>query len=65
VTGNTMGSVTVTLLKPDGSQLTSSTSSSGSFDLATQTLPTTGTYTIGVDPSSLNTGTMNVSVTSP
>jgi YD repeat-containing protein len=65
VTGNTMGSVTVTLLKPDGSQLTSSTSSSGSFDLATQTLPTTVTYTIGVDPSSLNTGTMNVSVTSP
>jgi hypothetical protein len=65
VTGNTMGSVTVTLLKPDGSQLTSSTSSSGSFDLATQTLPATGTYTIGVDPSSLNTGTMNVSVTSP
>jgi YD repeat-containing protein len=65
ITTNTMGSVTVTLLKPDGSTLTSATSSSSSFDLSTQTLPTTGTYTIRIDPGGTNTGAMNVSVTSP
>jgi YD repeat-containing protein len=65
VTNNTMSTVTVKLLKPDGSTLTSSTSSSSSFNLNTQTLPTTDTYTITIDPSGANTGSMNVSVTSP
>jgi YD repeat-containing protein len=65
VTNNTMGTVTVTLLQPDGTSLTSSTSSSSSFNLATQTLPVTGTYTISIDPSGTNTGSMDVSVTSP
>ena len=60
-----MGVTTVRLLKPDGTQLTSSTSSSASFNLSTQTLPTTGTYTIVVDPSAANTGSINVSVTNP
>jgi hypothetical protein len=65
VTNNTMSTVTVKLLKPDGTTLTSKTSSSSSFNLTTQTLPTTGTYTITIDPSGANTGSMNVSVTSP
>ena len=65
LTSNSMGSVAVALLKPDGSQLTSSTSSAGSFNLSTQTLPTTGTYTILVDPAFTNTGSINVAVTSP
>jgi hypothetical protein len=65
VTSNTMGSVTVKLLKPDGTTLTSKTSSAASFNLTTQTLPTTGTYTVLVDPSSANTGSLNVNVTSP
>jgi len=65
VTGNTMGLVTVKLLKPDQSVLTSWSSSSSSFNLPTQTLPTAGTYTITVDPNAANTGTMNVSVTVP
>jgi uncharacterized protein YhfF len=65
LTSNSMGSVTVSLLKPDGTQLTSSTSSASSFNLTTQTLPTTGTYTILVDPAGTNTGSMNVAVTSP
>lgn len=65
VTSNTIVGVTVKLLKPDGSQLTSSFSSSSSFNLTQQTLPTTGTYTIVIDPSGTNTGSMNVSVTSP
>jgi hypothetical protein len=65
LTGNSMGSVNVALFKPDGSQLTSSTSGAASFNLSTQTLPATGTYTILVDPASTNTGGINVAVTSP
>ena len=65
VTGNTMGSVTVKLLKPDGTTLTTTTSSSASFNLATQTLSVTGTFSITIDPSGANVGSMNVSVTSP
>jgi YD repeat-containing protein len=65
VTGNTIGSVTVKLLRPDGTTMTTTLWSSDSFNLATQTLPTTGTYTITIDPSQTNTGTMNVQVTNP
>jgi len=65
VTGNTMGSVTVQLVKPDGTQQTASTSSLSSFNLATQTLAATGTFSILVDPASLNTGSLNVAVTGP
>ena len=60
-TNNTMGTVTATLLKPDGTSLTSSTSSASSFTLATQTLPTTGTYSVKIDPSGPNTGSIAVS----
>ena len=65
VTSNTMGLVRVTLLKPDGTQMTSSFTSAASFNLATQSLTVTGTYTIKIDPDSSNTGSMNVSVTNP
>lgn len=65
ITNNTMSTVAVRLLKPDGGQLTSNISSLSSFNLSTQTLPATGTYTITIDPSSANTGSMNVSVTNP
>lgn len=62
---NTYGQLTVRLLKPDGSTLTSNTSAGGSFNLAQQTLPTTGTYTVVVDPQGPNTGAVNISVTNP
>jgi YD repeat-containing protein len=65
VTGNTMGSVTVSLLRPDGSTITSRTSSSTSFNLTSATLPAAGTYKITIDPNAANTGTLNISVTSP
>jgi len=65
MTGNTMGTTTVKLLKPDGTQLTSATSVLGSFNLAQQTLPVTGTYAVVVDPSKANTGSINVAVTNP
>lgn len=65
ITGNTTGVITVKLLKPDGTQLTSATASSSNFNLAQQTLPTTGTYSVVVDPATTNTGSVNVQVTSP
>jgi YD repeat-containing protein len=70
VTGNTIGLVTVKLLYIDGqnqTQLAQALSSAASFNLAQATLPTPGTatYTISIDPSGANTGTLSVSVTSP
>jgi hypothetical protein len=65
VTGNSMGSVTVKLLNPAGTQLTSATSSGSSFNLSTQTLPTTGTYTIVVDAGGTGIGSITVNVTNP
>lgn len=65
ITGNTYGSVTVRLLRPDGTPLTSKTSGAGSFNLTTQTLPSTGTYTVEINPASAYTGTLNLSVTNP
>jgi hypothetical protein len=65
ITGNTMGLVTVKLMRPDGTMITTSTSSVGSFNLATQTLASTGTYTISIDPSGTNVGSQTVTVTSP
>jgi hypothetical protein len=65
VTSNTVGLVTVALKKPDGSQLTALASSAASFNLTQQTLPTTGTYAVTIDPDQFNTGSLNVSVTSP
>ena len=67
VTGNTMGDVSVKLLSSDGQTVLAQFLSSGSsFNLLTATLPTAGTatYTITVNPSTTNTGTLNVNVTS-
>ena len=65
LTGNTIWSVTVKLLKPDGSTLVQGSGSTASFNLATQTLPTTGTYTVVLDPYAASTGNITVTVTSP
>jgi hypothetical protein len=65
IASSTISCMTVTLLKPDGTSLTSTFTCGGTFNLAQQTLPTTGTYTIKVDPNGANLGTANVSVTNP
>jgi Carboxypeptidase regulatory-like domain/IPT/TIG domain len=65
ITGNAMGSVTVRLVSPSGTVLTSSSSASASFNLSTQILPTTGVYTIIIDPNGLNTGNITIGVTTP
>lgn len=65
ITANTIGYLYVYLRRPDNSTLTSSGSSAASFNLQAQTLPTTGTYTILVDPNVAATGSVTVNVTSP
>ena len=65
VTGNTMGSVTVRLLRPDNTTLTSRASNLGAFDLTMQTVPITGPYRVTFDPASTGTGTLTVTVTTP
>ncbi len=65
VIGNTTHDVAITLLGSDGSALVSITSGAGSFNLPTVALPSTGTYTVSVDPSGMNVGTLNVALTSP
>ena len=65
MTGNTMGFVTIVLGKPDGSTLASSSSTATSFNLASQTLPVAGIYTIFVNPNSTSTGTISVATSSP
>jgi YD repeat-containing protein len=56
-------SSTVSMLKPDGTTLvsTSISTSGGSLD-PTTALPTTGTYTIVVDPASTYTGSMTLNL---
>lgn len=65
ITNNTTSCVTVALKQPNGSTLTSLFSCNSSFNLSTQTLPATGTYTITINPSSTNTGNLDINVTNP
>jgi len=66
ITGSSIpGFPLVKLLKPDGTLLTSGSSFWASFNLPQQTLPVTGTYTVVVDPSAHNSGSMNVAATNP
>jgi YD repeat-containing protein len=65
ITSNTIGNTSVVLLNPDATTLTSSTSPAASFNLTQKTLTQTGTYTIQINPSGSNTGSLNLQVTSP
>jgi YD repeat-containing protein len=64
IPSNSIGSVTVRLLRPDATAMFSS-SISGTWDSPQQTLPSTGTYRIEIDPSLGNTGTIQIRVTNP
>jgi hypothetical protein len=60
LSNNTMGQVTVNLIAPDGTTVTTSTSSATSFSLPQATLPLTGTYDVFVQgpavPGSITVG---------
>jgi YD repeat-containing protein len=62
---NTITCVTVGINNPDGSLLFSELECSSSFDLPTQTLPKTGTYTLSIVPYQAYTGSVTVKMTSP
>ena len=55
----------VRLRKPGGTQLASVTRNRRDLQPARETLPTTGTYTIEINPSGPNSGSVNMSVTIP
>jgi hypothetical protein len=65
MTAVTIPSSTVTLLKPDGTTLVSTFvgTAGGGVDPPT-TLPATGTYTIVIDPSGVNTGNITLTLMS-
>lgn len=65
LTSVTISSVTVTLLKPDGTTLAStSVGTTGGGLEPPSTLPTTGTYTLVVDPSGVSTGNITLTLMS-
>jgi len=65
-TANTVGgTVALRVLRPDGSTHYSGTWSGTSFDQTISNLSVNGTYTLIVDPSGANTGSVNISLTSP
>jgi YD repeat-containing protein len=65
LTSVTLTNVTVTLLKPDGTTLASTNVGTGGGGLEpSSTLPTTGTYTLVVDPSGIYTGNITLTLMS-
>ncbi len=62
---NSIGTTTFKILRPDGTTLQTTSSSSSTFNFSTVTLPTTGTYTVVVDPFGANAGSVNLTLTSP
>jgi len=62
---NAVSTVTVKLVRANGTVLTSTTSSGSTFNLSTQTLPATETYTVVIDPTNANSGSLTVAVTNP
>jgi YD repeat-containing protein len=65
VTNNTIGKVSIEVMRPTGVHQTFHRVNGGSFDLPIQSLPTPGTYSISVNPWRANTGSVTLSVTSP
>lgn len=66
LTAVSISSSTVSMLKPDGTTLVSTSIGTGGGSLdPTTALPTTGTYTVVVDPVGLATGSMTLTLTSP
>ena len=65
LTSNSIGTMIVQLLDPNGNVVTSAYNSSSNFTLPSVTFSATGSYTISVQPQSTATGSVTVSVTTP
>lgn len=61
-TNSTIASSTIRVIKPDGTNLFDPASLSGNWFVDAFTLPVTGTYTIVIDPDSMFTGAMNLTL---
>ena len=65
MTSGTIASGTISLLKPDGSTFVSTSFGAGGGSLdPTAAIPLTGTYTVLVDPSAANTGSITLTLSS-
>ncbi len=62
LTNSTIALGTARILKPDGTTLISTTFAAGAGFIDTQTLQTAGTYTVEIDPSSANTGSVTLTL---
>jgi RHS repeat-associated protein len=62
VSNNQLGSVTVNLIKPDGTTLASTSSSSTNFSLPSSVLPVNGPYDVVVRPTGATSGNVTVSL---
>jgi hypothetical protein len=59
-----MRGVTVRVVSSDQTVLTSAASSAPGFELPVVTLPSSGTYSVIIDPGAASIGTMHVSASS-
>jgi hypothetical protein len=64
VTANTIASSTLTILKPDGTQLVAAPVTSSTTGVQLPQLPASGTYTIVVDPG-INSGSITLALPTP
>ena len=62
LSGNTMGSVTVNLVKPDGTVLATTTSSASSFNVPSATLPINGQFDVVIRPTGTTTGSITTNL---
>ena len=65
LTSNTVGSMSVTLKRPNGTIQAAWTVTAATANLGPQTLATAGTYTLVLDPIGASSGTLSLRVTSP
>ena len=65
ITNNSISYVVGTILKPDGTVLTQLALFASPGNFPTQTLATTGIYTVVIDPQADRVGSLNVAATSP
>lgn len=65
LSSNTIAGLGFYILNPDGSTLTDTYVSTSTATLGPTTLPTTGTYTVLIDPAGTDLGTATVQVVSP
>ena len=62
LSNNTIGSVVVNLVEPNGTVLATTTSSAASFSVPTATLPMNGQYDVVVHPTGTTTGSITVAL---